>query len=304
MNTTTVQTERKTSQYPKKQGPAAWVKPFSVIVSALSIAWSTKIIAEGVKEFRSNSDWEYPDNTGLLCGLAGAGIAQLFTFCYQYLQRVVFLETSLKRKIQLRNTVYESSFFEDVFNHVKRVELFLLVPYLSLTWIFRIMPESYYDFEAPANLAHVLLQLLVVDFFTYIFHMAEHSLSTWYILGHKDHHKHTNPQIFNAFDATLLDTVSLILFPLICTAQVCHVNCWSYIFFGAAYSTHFMLIHSEFEHSFDSILRSFFVNTAADHHVHHKLFLYNYGHFFTIYDRIGGTYRDPSTVKGFRMYRQ
>lgn len=105
-----------------------------------------------------------------------------------------------------------------------------------------------------------------------------------------------------AFDATVMDTIFMILIPLFATAQICQVSCWSYVVFGMAYSTHFMLIHSEYEHDFDPLLKMAFVNTAADHHVHHKAFKYNYGHFFTIYDRLGGTYRSPESLKGMRMY--
>ena len=39
--------------------------------------------------------------------------------------------------------------------------------------------------------------------------------------------------------------------------------------------------------------------TAADHHVHHKLFNYNYGHLFMYWDRLLGTYRDPAAVEAF-----
>ena len=59
--------------------------------------------------------------------------------------------------------------------------------------------------------------------------------------------------------------------------------------------------------------------TAADHHVHHKLFVFNYGHLFMYWDRLDrphssslslnpsvsvhvrlfGTYRDPTNVQLF-----
>jgi len=285
-----------------RPNPAFWLKPVCVAVCSLSMIYCTGHIALGIQHIRADKNWKYPNPDGLLCGLAGAGIGQICCVAYQYLRRQVLLKSSSKKLIQLRKLEYSRSFVQDVLAHVQRVELFLLVPYLSLTWMFSLMPESYYDIESPCNFFHVLVQLLVVDFFTYVFHVGEHTISRWYILTHKAHHKFTNPQLFNAFDATLLDTIFLILFPLYSTAQLCHVNCWSYIVFGFAYSVHFMLIHSEFEHDFDPILKAFYVNTAADHHVHHKLFLFNYGHFFTIYDRIGGTYKCPKSVKGFSMF--
>ena len=65
-----------------------------------------------------------------------------------------------------------------------------------------------------------------------------------------------------------------------------------------------MLIHSEFEHAFDPFLQQFGVMTAADHHVHHAKFNWNYGHFFKLYDCVGGTYKSPTEVKGFRAYKK
>ena len=37
-----------------------------------------------------------------------------------------------------------------------------------------------------------------------------------------------------------------------------------------------------------------------NHHVHHKLFTYNYGHLFSYWDRVCGTYRHPQNVRQFR----
>jgi lathosterol oxidase len=37
-----------------------------------------------------------------------------------------------------------------------------------------------------------------------------------------------------------------------------------------------------------------FVNGAAHHVLHHLYFNYNYGQYFTIWDKIGGSYRKPS----------
>ena len=40
------------------------------------------------------------------------------------------------------------------------------------------------------------------------------------------------------------------------------------------------------------------IGTAADHHVHHKFFKYNFGHLFMWFDWMAGTYRDPREVWG------
>ncbi|GBG27014.1 Delta7-sterol 56-desaturase [Hondaea fermentalgiana] len=40
------------------------------------------------------------------------------------------------------------------------------------------------------------------------------------------------------------------------------------------------------------------VNDEAHHEDHHLFFNYNHGQYFTLWDRIGGTYREPSRYKG------
>lgn len=44
------------------------------------------------------------------------------------------------------------------------------------------------------------------------------------------------------------------------------------------------------------------MGTPADHHVHHRLFVYNYGHIFMYWDRLLGTYRAPEDVRQFVNY--
>lgn len=249
-----------------------------------------------------NQTEEFPEPKGLLIGLGSVAVAQLFLILYQHNRRIN--ESKLRSvSIQLKDYKYLSTFIADVIHHLKRVELFLLVPYLALTWMFNLMPESYYNLNQSFSFIELIFQLLVVDWFTYSFHVILHYFPTIYKSSHKPHHKFTNPQLFDAFDATIIDTIFIILIPLFATANLCHVSCYSYVWFGVTYSTHFMLIHSEAEHSFDKVLKLFGVMTAADHHVHHALFNWNYGHFFTIYDKLGGTYKSPKSIKTFRAYK-
>ncbi|XDC62847.1 hypothetical protein R6Z07M_014029 [Ovis aries] len=41
-----------------------------------------------------------------------------------------------------------------------------------------------------------------------------------------------------------------------------------------------------------------FINGSAHHTDHHMLFDYNYGQYFTLWDRIGGSFRNPSSFEG------
>lgn len=40
------------------------------------------------------------------------------------------------------------------------------------------------------------------------------------------------------------------------------------------------------------------VNGSAHHTDHHLFYNYNYGQFFTLWDRIGGSFRNPSSFEG------
>ena len=87
--------------------------------------------------------------------------------------------------------------------------------------------------------------------------------------------------------------------PLVVTARCVPANVWSYMAFGSLYANWLTLIHAEYQHPWDPVFRSLGLGTAADHHVHHKLFNYNYGHLFMYWDRLLGTYRDPAAVEAF-----
>ena len=128
-------------------------------------------------------------------------------------------------------------------------------------------------------------------------------MKTWpfnlYQVSHKPHHKFLNPRLFDAFNGSPTDTFLMILVPLFFTANVVRTNVWSYMTFGSLYANWLCLIHSEYHHPWDRVFRRIGFGTAADHHVHHKLFNYNYGHLFMYYDRLFGTYKDPAAVDLF-----
>jgi sterol desaturase/sphingolipid hydroxylase (fatty acid hydroxylase superfamily) len=88
----------------------------------------------------------------------------------------------------------------------------------------------------------------------------------------------------------------MILVPLAATAQLLHANVWEYMLFGGLWSGWLCLIHSEVHHPWDPLFRALGLGTAADHHVHHRTFIYNYGH--TVRLRLASSARhSPSTAR-------
>lgn len=197
-----------------------------------------------------------------------------------------------------------STLHEDLKSHLTSPEIIMVFGYLISIWMLNLLPVTYYDTEARVNWLNVLFQFLVVDFLTYLSHIIEHNWPTFYKYSHKAHHVFTNPKLYNAFNASALDVVALILIPLGLTNQLCRVSNWDLVAFGTLYAAQFTLIHCEFPHPWDPLLDRLGVGTAEDHNVHHFLWKFNYGHFFQYYDRLFGTYRAPNTVKGFRSSGQ
>lgn len=223
-------------------------------------------------------------------------------------------------------------FYEGLVTHLAQPEGFVMLGgYLVGTWMTGLMPSSYYAFEGGINWFQVLQQLLLQDLTQYLMHLVEHEVKTqsvvhfpalsnmfgssddsssrakviikWpfnlYTVSHKPHHRFTNPRMFDAYNGSPTDTFLMILVPLIVTARLVDANVWTYMAFGSLYANWLTLIHAEYSHPWDPFFRKIGLGTSSDHHVHHKLFNFNYGHTFMYWDRIFGTYRDPTTVSEF-----
>jgi len=241
----------------------------------------------------------WPDPTGLFCGILAVIVGQIAVIAYHY-WHVHYSSNSKIQKVKEEMDT-RKTFWEDCASHLMQPEgFFLLGGYLAGTWMFRLMPASYYTWEGGVNPLHVFMQLVVNDCFQTIMHMGEHKLSPKiYQKSHKPHHRFLNPKMFDAFNGSVADTVAMILVPLFLTANLIHCNVWSYMAFGTMYSAWLTLIHSETTHPWDSLFRMFGLGTAGDHHVHHKCFIYNYGHLFMWWDMMAGTYRSPLAIDSF-----
>jgi alternative squalene epoxidase len=222
---------------------------------------------------------EWPSPIGLSLGILAVIIGQLFILIYfsirvtHYSDQITPIQKEGAPSYKLKN---------EIILHLSQPEGFVLLgTYLISTWMFKWMPSSYYSFEGGINWTHVLLQLLCQDFFQYLMHYLEHKLSSsFYQSSHKPHHRFTNPKLFDAFNGSPTDTTCMILIPLIITARLIPANVWSYMTFGSLYANWLCLIHAEYKHPWDPLFRVIGFGTAADHHIHHKLFVYNYGHIF------------------------
>jgi len=250
------------------------------------------------RDFWYTSNGVWPSPVGLTLGILAVIIGQIFVLVYFY----VWKKGALGKLTSIQKAgppTYD--FAKGMMTHLAQPEGFVMLgAYLILTWMFGLMPASYYSFSGGVNWTHVALQLLLQDAVQSVMHLLEHVLHPrLYQLSHKPHHRFTNPKLFDAFDGSAADTFFMILLPLALTARLVNANVWSYMAFGSLYANWLTLIHAEYVHPWDGLFRLLRWGTAADHHVHHKLFVYNYGHLFMYWDILFGTYRNPNNVGVF-----
>lgn len=221
----------------------------------------------------------YPSPCGLTLGIIAVIIGQIFVLLFFFLFKKGHLG-SLSSVQKCGSPAY--NVMQEMISHLSQPEGFVMLGgYLIFTWMFGLMPASYYSFSGGINWLHVALQLLIVDALQWAMHNLEHSLDKrLYRASHKPHHRFTNPKLFDAFNGSPADTFLMILLPLFLTARLVNANVWSYMTFGSLYANWLCLIHSEYVLPWDFLFRKLGFGTAADHHVHHALYNFNYGHLF------------------------
>jgi len=245
-------------------------------------------------DFESESAWPKP--LGLILGITTVAIGQVFVWAFFYLFKYGYLsaEHGEPAAVQTKGaTLY--TFSEGVMTHISQPEGFvILIGYLGTTWMLNLLPASYYSFAGTIQYKELAMCLIIQDAIQYLMHLAEHVISPkLYRLSHKPHHRFTNPRLFDAFNGSLCDTICMICIPLFLTAQLIRTcNVWTYMAFGSSYACWLTLIHSEYTFVWDPIFRVAGLGTPADHHVHHAVFVYNYGHLFMWMDILCGTYKD------------
>ena len=239
----------------------------------------------------------WPSPVGLTLGILAVLVAQVVLVLYHYAR----LRWCATRRVQTDARPY--TFTEGMLSHFANLGgILMMVAYLIVTWMLDVMPCSYYHYDGGVRWWMVGAQVCSQDFLMFALHLFEHKGPLgpeFYRKSHKPHHRFVNPRLFDAFDGSVPDTFCMILIPLATTAQLLHANVWEYMLFGSLWSSWLCLIHSEVHHPWDAAFRYLGLGTAADHHVHHRTFIYNYGHTMMWWDRLAGTYRKPELIRQF-----
>ena len=251
-------------------------------------------------EYDPSDDKGIPKPLGLSLGILAVAVGQVWTWIIFYLFKFGHLSNDWRepKAVQAKGA-RPYDFWEGLRTHISQPEGFvLLIGYLCFTWMFKLLPRSYYKFEGTIQWPEAFMCLVIQDGIQFIMHLLEHCASpAFYQMSHKPHHRFTNPRMFDAFNGSLPDTLFMIIIPLYLTANIVRTcNVWSYMAFGSTYASWLTLIHSEYTFPWDGLFRFLGFGTPADHHVHHKVFKFNFGHLFMWFDQLGGTYRDPRSL--------
>lgn len=158
--------------------------------------------------------------------------------------------------------------------------------------------KLYATVESPIGYLFIAVSaftfILFTDMCIYWIHRFLHHKHVYKYI-HKDHHKWKIPtpfasHAFHPMDGFLQSCpyhIYPFLFPLhkyLYLALFVFVNFWTVSIHDGVYSV-------------PDVLKPV-VNGSAHHTDHHLFYNYNYGQFFTLWDRIGGSFRNPSSFDG------
>lgn len=211
----------------------------------------------------------------------------LFSYCFIFdkslMQHPKFLKNQVRLEIQYTYTVLP-------FMAIPTVPLFLLEV--------RGYSKLYYEVQGVFGWLFVLLSALTFLMFTdcliYWIHRGLHSPLVYPWL-HKPHHKWKIPSPFasHAFHPIdgFLQSVPYHIYPFLFP-----LNKILYLILFVFVNVWTVSIHDG-DYRVPDTLKPF-INGSAHHTDHHLFYNYNYGQFFTLWDRIGGSFKNPSAYEG------
>mmetsp|Transcript_29904 Transcript_29904/g.99091 ORF Transcript_29904/g.99091 Transcript_29904/m.99091 type:complete len:304 (-) Transcript_29904:458-1369(-) len=166
-----------------------------------------------------------------------------------------------------------------------------------VTNVLDIVPFPIKDLTPAIKPLVLMAYFLAFDLMMWVIHFCQHYNPWLYHHTHDQHHVIKSPTIVVALTGYLPDTVLLIILPF--HLVQCIVPCGNFVTvfaFSAISLWHLHMIHSEFPHPWDPMLHKLGLVTTHDHHAHHLRPKKNLAHFFTFYDKLFGTYIDPSKL--------
>uniref|UniRef100_A0A672I832 Sterol-C5-desaturase n=1 Tax=Salarias fasciatus TaxID=181472 RepID=A0A672I832_SALFA len=211
---------------------------------------------------------------GALLVYLGFGVLSFYlVFDHKLMKHPQFIQNQVRKEIQLGTvSIFWMSFptvalfFLEVRGHSK---LYDNISDSSLGW--------------PGVFLSIAGFLFFTDMCIYWIHRWMHHKSIYKYL-HKQHHIFKIPTPFASHAFHPLDGFMQFFHKVIYLSLFVFVNIWTISIHDGDYRLPGFLI--------------FLINGAAHHIDHHLYFNYNYGQYFTLWDRLGGSYRHPSALLG------
>ncbi|TMW66660.1 hypothetical protein Poli38472_013972 [Pythium oligandrum] len=163
----------------------------------------------------------------------------------------------------------------------------LIIPwFIAETRGYTMLYKDFNEYSLGYTLFSIVWFLFFTDMLIYWFHRWLHHRAVYAWL-HKPHHKWIIPTPFASHAFHPLDGyiqglpyhLFVVCFPLhrgVFLALYVFVNFWT------------ISIHDGLH-----VAKNAWLNGAAHHSVHHEEFVYNYGQYFTFWDRLAGSYKEP-----------
>ena len=138
----------------------------------------------------------------------------------------------------------------------------------------------------------VIIMVVLHDTYFYWTHRFMHSPAIFKIV-HKTHHLSDNPTPWAAFSFHPLEAIlSVGIIPIIVFSIPCHpFALFSFLTFMTIMNVMGHLGYEIFPKGFINSSIGKWQNTSTNHNIHHQESKYNFGLYFTFWDRIMGTYR-------------
>lgn len=173
----------------------------------------------------------------------------------------------------------------------------MLIVLGPVTDVFDVVPYAIKDLTPTLKPLVLAAYFLVFDLLMWCIHFCQHYWPWLYHHTHDQHHLIKSPTIVVALTGYLPDTCLLIILPFHLTQVLVPCGNFVTVFAFASLSLwHLHMIHSEFQHPWDPLFRRLGLVTTHDHHGHHLRPKKNLAHFFVMYDKMFGTYIDPSKL--------
>jgi Delta7-sterol 5-desaturase len=211
---------------------------------------------------------------GYVTYLSGAAFSYYFLFDHKLLQHPKFLKNQVALEIQY------------ACKSIPFVTALVVPLFLAEARGYSKLYANLSDYSLGFTILSVVGFVLFTDMLTYWIHRALHHRSV-YARIHKAHHQWLVATPF----------ASLALHPL--DAFIQGLPYHLYVFFFPLHRVIFLVLFSFVNywgisvHDGLDVAKNSWLNGAGHHSVHHSDFVYNYGLFFTFWDWIGGSYKEP-----------